>query len=375
VTGSEIFSAVLFIGIGLLAALVALKLSARYLAAIILSLRPLRPLRRPPGPKPVRLASAAPDRRRRYEFREGYLLSPIDFNDAFLDPGTDRSHAFDVLRRCLEGMHHDIGARLNALKARGEPFLLTAQFGTDPLAIAGRAKGDRLLITIGPAEDGEGREMVDSGAFAALKSERANLRDAIDIAPIVMWRVSPEDGITWANEPYFSLMDRSQARQTSRSWPVPALFDIDSAALTETRLQRRCQITVEDADDTVSFDVSAQRQADGTILCFAVPADRLVAAEQALQSFVRTLSQTFAHLPIGLVVFDRNRELVLFNPALTELTCLDPQFLSNRPTLTAFLDALRDRQRIPEPKDYKSWRNEIQRLEQGARDGRYQEIW
>jgi PAS domain-containing protein len=103
--------------------------------------------------------------------------------------------------------------------------------------------------------------------------------------------------------------------------------------------------------------------------------DKLVTAETSLRDFVQTLSKTFATLPVGLAVFDRGRELVLFNPALISVTMLEAAFLTRRPTLRAFLDQLREARRMPEPRDYRSWREEIALLEQGAEQDRYHEIW
>jgi len=133
--------------------------------------------------------------------------------------------------------------------------------------------------------------------------------------------------------------------------------------------------TIATADRGLWFDVAVHRRAEDGTLCCAAPIDRLVAAETSLRNFVQTLSKTFAHLPIGLAIFDRRRELMLFNPALVTLSTLSPEFLSGRPGLVAFLDALRDRQRMPEPKNYRTWRDEIARLEQSAEQGTYQELW
>jgi PAS domain-containing protein len=108
---------------------------------------------------------------------------------------------------------------------------------------------------------------------------------------------------------------------------------------------------------------------------FAIPADRLVRTEVSLRNFRQTLTKTFAHLPIGLAIFDRDRQLALFNPALLDLTALPADFLSSRPTLFAFLDAMRDRNMIPEPKDYRSWRRQMADLEKAAASGRYEETW
>jgi PAS domain-containing protein len=106
-----------------------------------------------------------------------------------------------------------------------------------------------------------------------------------------------------------------------------------------------------------------------------VPADAAVQAETSLRDFMQTLTKTFAHLPIGLAIFDRQRQLQLFNPALLDLSGLQPDFLSLRPTLFAFLDAMRDRNMIPEPKDYRFWRKQMSELEKAASSGLYEETW
>jgi len=53
----------------------------------------------------------------------------------------------------------------------------------------------------------------------------------------------------------------------------------------------------------------------------------------AQRNFVQTLTKTFAQLSIGLAIFNRERQLVLFNPALIDLTALPADFLTGRPHL------------------------------------------
>jgi PAS domain-containing protein len=66
---------------------------------------------------------------------------------------------------------------------------------------------------------------------------------------------------------------------------------------------------------------------------------------------------------------------VLFNPALTDLTSLEAEFLSSRPSLIGFLDRLREKRVMPEPRDYRSWRASIAEIEAASRDGTYSETW
>ena len=110
-------------------------------------------------------------------------------------------------------------------------------------------------------------------------------------------------------------------------------------------------------------------------LIFALPADAAVQAETALRDFMQTLTKTFAHLHVGLAIFDQQRQLQLFNPALLDLTGLPVDFLSMRPSLLSVLDAMRDRNMIPEPKDYRGWRRQLVELEKAAASGLYEETW
>ena len=98
-------------------------------------------------------------------------------------------------------------------------------------------------------------------------------------------------------------------------------------------------------------------------------------AENARRNFLQTLTKTFANLTTGLVVFDRSRQLALFNPALLDHTGLTAEFLSARPSLMSFFDQLRNRQVMPEPKSYASWRAQISEVVETASGGLYQETW
>ena len=123
------------------------------------------------------------------------------------------------------------------------------------------------------------------------------------------------------------------------------------------------------------FELSQTPGPSGETLGFALAADDLVAAEATLRRFVETLTETFAHLPIGLAVFDKNRRLGLFNPALTDLVKIDAVWLAGRPSLRDFLERLRETRQMPEQKDFAAWRRKLSELEEGARDGTYEENW
>ena len=102
------------------------------------------------------------------------------------------------------------------------------------------------------------------------------------------------------------------------------------------------------------------------------------AAEQAevvLRRFVETVSETFAHLRVGLAIFDRDRRLTLTNPALAEMFHIDPRWLSGRPTLRETLDRLREARQLPEHADFPAWRATLFTLFDGGGSGTYDEVW
>jgi PAS domain-containing protein len=139
--------------------------------------------------------------------------------------------------------------------------------------------------------------------------------------------------------------------------------------------RRRAAVPGADEATPAWFEVSRAAGPGGEALGFALDAGEIVAAEASLRRFVETLTETFAHLPIGLAVFDKNRRLGLFNPALTELVKIDAVWLAGRPSLRDFLERLRETRQMPEQKDFASWRRKLGELEEGARDGTYEENW
>ncbi|MEY4870999.1 MAG: hypothetical protein RLZZ563_329 [Pseudomonadota bacterium] len=186
-------------------------------------------------------------------------------------------------------------------------------------------------------------------------------KDATDAAPVLLWHEAPDGQVTWANAPYLALMQTTQDVEG-----LTRLFGQETSGK-----QRR---TVE-VDGTIRwFDVDHSPHPNGRI-GHAMPADTVVRLEQALGEMLQTMAKTFAHLPTGLAVFDRDRHLQLFNPALCDLTGLSPAFMSRRPSLNAVLDAMRDRKTVPEPADWKAWRRRLADMERAEANGQSVETW
>lgn len=203
-----------------------------------------------------------------------------------------------------------------------------------------------------------------------VQSELETLRKAMDATPYPVWRLDPDDQVIWHNAAYATLARKVRGRDTDLTEPLFAVGDAAPLPGRRTRLS----LTPEGQDHKLWFDVTVRRQQDGD-LCCAADVNAVVDAEIAQRNFVQTLAKTFAQLSIGLAIFDRNRQLALFNPALIDLTALPADFLSGRPTLFSFFDRLRDQRMMPEPKSYDTWRQQMADLVTAAADGRYHETW
>ncbi len=114
---------------------------------------------------------------------------------------------------------------------------------------------------------------------------------------------------------------------------------------------------------------------ESTVGRFALPIDQQIAAETRFKRLMETLTTTFAHLPVGLAVFDADRSLNMFNPALTEMLGLSPSWLAKRPDLSAFLEKLRENRHLPEKRNFLEWRRLLTEMEAAADNKDYVGEW
>ncbi len=242
---------------------------------------------------------------------------------------------------------------------------LTSRDRTQALTLT--MEGQRTRIAITTAE----KDVVtlDRGSHGHIEAELESLRAMGDSLAFPAWRQSREGAISWANRAYLDLARRAKGADAG-IWPPPLLFPAVASA---NGREIRTQIGT-DPETSKWFDCRIE-SLDDDLFVTAIPADQLIKAEATLADFTQTFSQTFAHLTVGIAVFDRRRQLAMFNPALTDLTNLPVDLLFSRPNLETFLDALRARHMMPEPRDYASWRDHVSDVERAAADGTYSEMW
>ncbi|WP_353473458.1 PAS-domain containing protein [Salipiger sp. H15] len=194
------------------------------------------------------------------------------------------------------------------------------------------------------------------------------LRRAVALVPSPIWQSDEADAVIWYNAAYEDACAQVGADPTG-----PAPFELAVANGSDTR-RNRTALGARGEESQFWYEVQSHRTRNGWIH-FATNIDAIIRSEVNQRNFLQTLTRIFAHLPIGLAVFDRDRRLALFNPALIDLTSLPAEFLSTRPNLMSFFDALREGRMMPEPKNYQSWREHLSGVIAAASSDLYVETW
>jgi PAS domain-containing protein len=251
-------------------------------------------------------------------------------------------------------------------------FSVNSADNTDRLLVEAASGHIRITLDRGPVPAN-----ADPARLAAMEDELRILRSVAEDAPQLIWQQDDDATLVWANRAYLALADRLSSRGHSDDplWPAcPIIPDIRPVPDGGGTVVTRVPVAFPSLVEPQWYEVTSVRRGQTTVH-FAVDASNIIAAEQGRQKFIQTLTKTFAHLSSGLAIYDRDRRLVLFNPAFLDLTTLPATFLSQRPSVGEVLDRLRDLQMLPEPKDYSSWRDRVAALEAAAVRGTYCETW
>ncbi len=257
----------------------------------------------------------------------------------------------------------------SALEQEGFHAEFAARHAEDPSHLIFDVWGGYMRVTL-TDHDPSAEYGVDDISLAHQGAELSTLRGVANEAPYLIWQTAAHGGIDWANEAYLQQGQRLGVTD-SITWPPLPIFEPEDLP---TPPERKRLAFKPEVGEPVWFDIAAAEHGDATLF-FATPAEAVMRAEATQKDFVQTLTKTFAHLSIGLAIFDKKRQLALFNPALLDIMQLPIDFLSQRPTLQRFMDRLREEKLMAEPKDYQAWRKQMSQLEAQAQSGTYCETW
>jgi signal transduction histidine kinase len=269
--------------------------------------------------------------------------------------------AFAAPLRVLEGPA-DVAAALAALETTGAGFraVAEAEGGAATMLEAGIVRG-RPLLSVRRATAAELEAMRLRAELAEAERARRAAEALLDAAPALLWRRGGDGCVAWANARYREIVGAAAEE-------APPELRLDgSAEPLGPSPSRRAVYRAEDGR-RLWHDLS-ERPAPADLdlgprasLGYGSDAAAAVHAEGALRRFVETLTETFAHLRVGLAVFDKGQRLGLFNPAFADLMRLEPSWLAGRPGFNDVLARLRDSGMLPERDDFAVWRKEMGEL-------------
>lgn len=254
----------------------------------------------------------------------------------------------ELLDACLAGPDALLLSQaLDDLAATGAPFALSVH----------SRQGETILV--------RGRAV---GGFSALWMEKeiasatagaADVRAALDALPVPVWLRDRSLALLWVNQAYATAVGIIDASSAVIAQAILEKSERELAAA--ARAERR---TVEAKRYAV---VAGQRRAlafteipidDGAILGMAVDVTELSNAQARLQQHLDAHADTLDKLATAVAIFGRDRRLAFHNRAFAKLWELPEDWLETHPGDGEILDRLRELRRLPEQRDYQTWKRE-----------------
>lgn len=286
--------------------------------------------------------------------------------DALADAAPDPEAAtpWTRLHAYLAARFPELDQALSGLVAQGQAELRSAT--GDGLVLSMRAFKGRTHLRLSDTSVEGALLAIDRLSFDALQDELHTLRSVARLAPVLIWKTDPEGRVIWANTPYIRAVQES-ADDRELTWPLPDIF---AGMVPDEKGRMALQ-----SEQGQRWFAHSQGAGGAQDLHFAVPVDATVQSEVQRRENLQTLTRIFSCLPIGLLLFDADRRLQVFNPALVDLTGLDTLFLVAKPSFEQVLYAMREKRMLPEPKNFGDWRREIIEMEKAAESGVFAEEW
>jgi signal transduction histidine kinase len=210
--------------------------------------------------------------------------------------------------------------------------------------------------------------------LTASEEERARLGDLLDVAPMPVWRRDENLNLVWANRAYVDAVDPPIGDDVITD---QIELDRDSRVIADRALQMKQAQT-----EKRYVVVKGQRRAleisafpmDGGVASYAIDVTDIDETKRLLQQHIDTHEETLHRLPVAVAIFGPDQRLKFSNKAFGRLWDLDERWLATRPSDGEILERLREARKLPEQRDFASWKRERLALYTNVLDER-EEHW
>ena len=265
-----------------------------------------------------------------------------------------------------EGLAADVAAANLA----GRPFERVLHLaGTDRVLLArGRPApppiGDGVIVWLFDTSESE-------RIITRLSEEASAISDALDsclalieAAPFPMWHRGPDLKLALVNSAYVAAVEGHSAEEVV----MRGVELIDAA---EGRPPRATALSARDSGrirtNVIPVTLSGQRRTmrivdvpmgEHGVAGYAFDIQDLEQTRGELNSFQDAQRELFDRLSAGVAQFAADRTLVFYNQPFLQFFALAPEWLADRPEFDRVLERMRETQRLPEARDFPSWKDE-----------------
>ncbi|HEX2592628.1 MAG TPA: PAS-domain containing protein [Rhizomicrobium sp.] len=254
----------------------------------------------------------------------------------------------ELIQACIKGPDAAIFATsLNALLKSGIAFELRARTGDHRRFLArGKPIGRRVVIFF--------------KEIAAVEERAIDFPAILSSVPVPIWVREQQDlSLTWANPAFLDAVhaDTLEAARCSNAQIDRSEPDLSAGAREGVEVSNaRRYVSV--GSERRAISISLNNLGDAGIVGVALDVTSAVRAEGEVAAPAIAFRDMMDRMPHGLAQFGRDRRLTRYNRAYAQLWCLDVDWLDSKPTLSDVLDRLRNAGRLPEQREFNTWKQE-----------------
>lgn len=281
----------------------------------------------------------------------------------------------DVQAKLETGDAAALEGQWDRLERTGQAFTLTARHadkaglylrlsGTRGIALDGKDRFDILWI-----EDITPQQNDQSAAqqkLADIESEKAVFENMVDSLPRLFWRRGAGSELQWVNKAYadaFSITAQQAVvgqieMVTAGKTKSPPPKDMAKQALATGEAQTgRSFVIIKGQRKMMLLHEIPLAHNKGTV-GFALDLTREEELERELARERTSSRAMLEQLPTAIAIYGGDERLSFYNSAYSQMWGLEDEWLNRRPKLGEVFERLRERRRIPEQADYKSYKEE-----------------
>jgi len=223
--------------------------------------------------------------------------------------------------------------------------------------------GSLLLWFIDTSTGEEERAKLGSRLRQA-ENALSSLTHLIEAAPFPMWYRGPDLKLGLVNSAFVHAVEGKDAAEViERGAELIDAQGESSATASALEAQESGRVVSKMQAAIIRGERRMLRIANvplstGAVAGFAVDVQDLEDARAELARYIESQRELADRMTAGTAQFDADRSLSFFNRPFAVMTKLDPEWLAEGPEFDRLIERMRDEQRLPETRDFPSWKEE-----------------